>query len=278
MFKIAIAVFRECLEISLLLGIIMALTKPIKNSRIYIIFGILVGIVAASIFTFLIRYLSEVFFGLGDELFNACIILITAIVITWTVAWAQGYRRLKYDIESLSERINSGIISSAMLVLVVATSILREGAEILLLVYSISSAENININDYIIGIGCGASLGFIAGIIIYLGLIKFAGKYVFKVSTILLVLIAAGLAAQAAGIFTSSGLITILSEQIWDSSWLINDNSTIGNTLNILIGYQSKPNILQIIFYLSTIMINVMIINIRTKQINNHINHKAISS
>lgn len=271
MFKIAIAIFRECLEISLLLGIIMAVTKPIINSRIYIILGILLGVVGASIFAFLMRYLSEMFFGLGDELLNACVILITAIVITWTVAWVQGYRNLKRDISELSDRISSGVVSSTLLVIVVATSILREGIEILLLVYSIASAEKININDYIIGLGVGASLGLAIGTLIYLGLSKFAGKYIFKISTILLVLIAAGLATQAAGIFTSSGLITVLSDQIWDSSWFISDSNVIGKTLNILIGYQSKPNLLQVIFYLFTIIINILIIKIRSAKIRNKV-------
>ncbi|NRB11345.1 MAG: FTR1 family protein [Rickettsiaceae bacterium] len=265
MFKIAVIIFRECLEISLLMGIIIAVTKPIKDSIKYIIMGAMTGLVLASLFAFFTRALTVTFGGLGDELFNSGIILLTTFIISWTVIWMQGYnRKIKKNITELSDRITSGTVSKFMLVFVVATVLLREGAEMLLFIYSISSAENIAVDDYITGLGIGALLGFIVGIIIYLGLIKFAGKYIFKISTILLILIAAGLASEAAGIMTSSGIIEVFSEQLWDSSWLIEDRSTIGKLLNIIIGYDSRPNVMQMIFYLGTIAFNVITLNIRT--------------
>ncbi|MDP5109832.1 MAG: FTR1 family protein, partial [Rickettsiaceae bacterium] len=65
MFKIAIVVFREFLEIALLLGIIMAVTKPVKNSRTYIVLGALIGIVLAAIFALSTRRISTSFGSLG---------------------------------------------------------------------------------------------------------------------------------------------------------------------------------------------------------------------
>jgi high-affinity iron transporter len=91
MFKIAIIVFREFLEISLLLGVIMAVTKPIHNSKIYIILGSMVGIITSAIFAIFIRSITISFGGLGDEIIDASIILITALLISWTVVWMQGY-------------------------------------------------------------------------------------------------------------------------------------------------------------------------------------------
>ncbi len=265
MFKIAIVVFRECLEIALLLGVILAATKPISNSRIYIIMGSLIGIVLAAIFALFTRYITVSLGGLGDEMFDACLILLTAAIISWTVVWMQGYtKKIRMGLSALTEEINAGFSSRFIIVTVVAMAILREGAEIILFVYSISSAGNVSVNDYIIGLSVGAIMGLIVGTVIYCGLIKYAGKYIFKITTILLTLIAAGLASESAGIFTSSGIIETCSEQLWDTSWLVSNQSLTGKLLNIVTGYDSKPNGLQIIFYMSTILITMLMMQLRS--------------
>lgn len=265
MFKIAVIIFRECLEIALLLGVIVAVTKPIKNSRNFIIAGVLGGVTASSIFAFFAKSLTQQLDGFGDEIFDASVILITSAIISWTCVWMQGYtKKLRRNIDELSNKISAGSASKMMLALVVATTVLREGAEILLYVYSVSSAENISINDYGYGLFIGALSGFLAGAIIYKGLIKFAGKYIFKISTILLILIAAGLAAEAAGILTSSGVIELYADQLWDTSWIISDSSITGKFLNIIVGYDSRPNGMQLIFYFATIAITMAMIKART--------------
>lgn len=268
MFKIAVVIFRECLEIALLLGIIAAVTKPVKHSRRYIIAGVLAGVSAASIMAFFASSITEAFDGLGDELLDATVILFTAFLIIWTVVWMQGYnKKIRKHLGDLSEKINSNTTSKTMLSIVVATTILREGMEIILFVYSISSAEDITMSEYAWGLVFGALSGFATGLVLYKGLINFSGKYIFKISTILLILIAAGLAAQAAGLLTSIGVIDVLSEQLWDTSWLIDDRSTIGKLLNITIGYDSRPNIMQIIFYFSTIMFTVLMMRLKSRML-----------
>jgi high-affinity iron transporter len=265
MFKIAIVVFREFLEIALLLGIIMAVTKPVKNSRTYIVLGALIGIVLAAIFALSIRTISTSFGSLGDEIFDSCVILLTAAIISWTVVWMQGYtKKIKKDLSKLSENITAGRASQLMLVLVVATAILREGAEVILFVYSVSSVESIQGTQYLIGIGIGAFFGLTVGVGLYLGLMKLAGKYVFKISTILLTMIAAGLAAEAAGILTSSGFIQLYSDQLWDTSWFVSNESIMGKILNVIMGYDSKPNGMQLVFYLTSILITVSLMKLRS--------------
>jgi high-affinity iron transporter len=151
-----------------------------------------------------------------------------------------------------------------MLVVVVAMTILREGAEIILFVYSISSTETLSGNHYILGFGLGAIAGLSIGVVIYKGLIQYAGKYVFIISTIFLTLIAAGLASEAAGILTSSGIVEIYNDQLWDSSKFISDHSTTGRILKIIIGYDTKPNALQLTFYLSTIILTTGMIAVKS--------------
>lgn len=265
MFKIAFIIFRECLEIALLLGVIIAVTRPIQNSRYFVIAGALTGVVASSVFAFFVQSITRQYGGFGDEIFDASIILLTALIISWTCVWMQGYtRKIRRNIDELSDKIASGNASKITLIMVVAATILREGVEILLYIYSISSAENLSINDYGYGLLVGAFSGFAVGAIVYKGLIKFAGKYIFKISTILLMLIAAGLASEAAGILTSSGIIELYDDQLWDTSWLVSNGSLTGKLLNIIIGYDSKPNGMQLIFYFATIAITLTMMKARS--------------
>jgi high-affinity iron transporter len=266
MIKLAIVVFRECMEVAFLLGVILAVTRPVKDSRKYIILGSVCGVFVASLFAFFAKFVTESLGGLGDEAFDSCVIIFTAALISWTVVWMQGFtKKIRKNLGKLSDKIKAGITSQIMLVVVVAATIFRECVEIILFVYSITSTGDINNNEYVAGIGIGAIGGVVVGTALYLGLMRYAGKYIFKISTILLTFIAAGLSAEAAGIMTSSGMIEILSDQLWDSSWLVDNESVIGKILSIAIGYDSKPNGMQIIFYLSTLILTFSMMKIRSR-------------
>lgn len=269
MFKIAIVVFRECLEIALLLGVIMAVTNPIKNSKVYIILGTMLGVIGAAIFALFARTITSSFSGLGDEILDAGIILATSMLISWTVVWMQGYtHKVRKNLSTLSEKIVAGNASKFTLVVVVMMAILREGSEIILFIYSISSTENLTVDNYLTGLAAGAFSGLLVGTILYKGLMKYTGKYVFLVSTVLLTLIAAGLASEAAGILTSAGFIEVFNTQLWDTSLIVSNSSVLGKILNIFIGYDSRPNGMQVIFYLSTILITVSMMKLQAKFFN----------
>lgn len=68
--------------------------------------------------------------------------------------------------------MDARLCSYIMLVLIVAATILREGREIIILVYSITSVEIIDSNSYLPGLIIGIVSGLTLGVIIYLGLIK----------------------------------------------------------------------------------------------------------
>ena len=267
MFKIAIVVFRECVEIALLLGIIMAITKKIENSRLYIIAGSMLGLIGASLFAFFTQYISVSYAGMGDEIFDAIVILVTIALIIWTIVWMKDYEsKLKLRFGDISSDEVKSFKNKSLLVLVVASTILREGTEIILLVYGISSAEKINIDNYLIGLGIGSLCGLVFGTLIYQGLTKFAGKYIFKISFVLLMLIAAGFASQAAGKLISADIIHSYSDQVWDSSWLISDLSSGGKLLNAITGYTARPAGMQIIFYVATVCFILLLSKIKNRR------------
>jgi high-affinity iron transporter len=257
MFKIAIVIFREFLEIAILLGIVLAATKNLSHRSSYIIAGVLIGLVGASLLGFFATQLSSSFGGMGDEIFNVGIILLTVFVLGWTAVWMKGYStQIKEEMSLVASKIEKGNAHKVILTLMVAGTIFREGSEVVLFIYSFaSSSQSLNAEQYLLGFTIGSLGGLLVGTWLYLGLLKFAGRYVFKVCFVLLIFIASGLAAEAAGILTSSGFINVLTERAWDSSWIVADHSIVGRLLKILVGYESKPNIMQLLFYCTTLLV-----------------------
>lgn len=135
----------------------------------------------------------------------------------------------------------------------VATFFFREGSEIILFLYSVLTVENISLLQLIPGIIIGSFAGLSVGSALYLGLIQYSGRKLFYITSWLLILIAANLAAEVANLLNSIDILSDFSYAIWDSSWLIADDSIPGKILNTLIGYQARPTMLQIIFYVSTL-------------------------
>lgn len=256
MFKIAIVIFREFLEIAILLSVILAATKEVHNRSKYIVLGIMIGCVLASIIAFFTGALASAFGGIGDELFDVSVMVFTVIVIGWTIVWMQEYSsNIKQEMYDVSSKIHSGNVSKFSLTAIIATTFFREASEIILFIYSLTSSSNIEAIDYLMGLFLGTISGVLCGIAIYLGLIRYSGKYIFKICTIMLIFIAAGIASEAAGILTSIGTITFFNDSIWDTSSIIQDSSMLGKVLKIVIGYYSKPNLLQILSYSITLII-----------------------
>lgn len=254
--KIALITFREGVEVALLLGIMMAVTQKVQNSRIYIITGVMLGVITAFLFAFFTKSISLSLSGVGDEIFNSAVILLTVFMICCTIVWMRSFvQETKLDLNEASVEINKGYTSRFVLISMVATTILREGVEIMLLIYSIASIQPVDMDSYLLGLAIGAMTGLLFGILIYWGLLQLTGKYVFKVSSIFLAFIAAGLAAEAASILTSSGIIDVFVDEVWDSSWLIDDKSIAGRLLNTAIGYYARPNGMQLIFYCTTLCV-----------------------
>ncbi len=256
MFKIALVMFREILEISMVLGIITVATRSIQNATLYITAGIMSGIIAAGLLGFFLSTIDGSFSGYGDELFDVAIIFLTVIVVSATAIWVRSFAStMTSKIGALSEKMERGVTPKLMLTIVVATTVFREGTEIVLYMYSLTTHFTLSPTDYILGFAAGIIMGITVATSIYYGLSRVTIKYIFKISFILLALIAASLAAEAAGKLASIGVVGICNEPLWDSSWLISDTSITGHVLKILVGYNSKPYGIQLIFYTGTILL-----------------------
>jgi high-affinity iron transporter len=104
-----------------------------------------------------------------------------------------------------------------------------------------------------LGLGAGAALSAL----IYFGLLAIPMHRLFAVTTGLITLLAAGMAAQAILFIQQGGYLQMLTSTVWDTSWLLPQDSILGRLLHTLIGYSDAPNGAQLFFYILTVSVIV---------------------
>lgn len=257
MLQILIVVFREILEISLIVGVLTAVTKDIEGRGRWIFGGVFLGFLASIVLALFTDTMSRSLDGSGQEIFNGAILLAAAAMISWTVIWMQKHAKgLSGEMRNLSESIQDGRKPLYSLLIVVFLSVLREGSEIVLFTYS-SYISRVPFGDILFGLLGGLILGVIFGLALYFGILKIFGRYFFKVTTWILVFLACGITAQAFGFFMAADLLPALVDEVWDSSQILSQRGVVGNFLHIFVGYMERPSLLQILAYLINLSILV---------------------
>ncbi len=265
MLQIAIVVFREILEISLILGILTAATKEIKGRTKWILSGLSLGIIASLILALFTDKISETLDGMGQEFFNGLILTSAAFMIGWTVIWMQRHAKsISGELKRLSNSVREGKKPLYVLLVVVFLSVLRESAEIVLFTYSYYISGT-SIGEIIFGLILGITLGSAAGLALYLGILKAFGKYFFIVTTWLLIFLSAGIAAQGIGFWINAQILPALGNPIFDASEILSQESFFGKFLHIFFGYIDQPAGAQVITYFATLAVLVLGLRIAKK-------------
>jgi high-affinity iron transporter len=90
--------------------------------------------------------------------------------------------------------------------------------------------------------------------LLYIGLLRIPVRHFFSITSWLILLLASGLAAQAAGFLNQVGLLPSLGNGVWNTSDILNQSSLLGQLLHILVGYIARPSGIQIVFYIGTFL------------------------
>ncbi len=250
MWGVALLVFREVLEAALIVTIVAAATRGVRHRGAFIAGGIGLGVTGALLVAGFAGRIAALASGMGQELFNAAVLLAAVLMIGWHVVWMSAHaRELARHMQQLGSQVRSGASSLALLLAVVALAVLREGSEIVLFLYGMLAGGADGLYAGLaIGIGAGTALAFA----LYFGLLRIPVRHFFAATNWMLVLLAAGLAANAARYLAQADLLPAWQAQVWDSSWLLSDTSLPGRILHILIGYDARPSGMMLAFYLAT--------------------------
>lgn len=262
MLATATIVFREFLEIALILSIIMAATKGLKNRGMLVVSGLLIGVFGAAVLAFFTDSISNAIDGVGQEIFNAGIMFTAAGFLCWTLLWMKKHgREMAMSIRARSEKVANGSEPYSVIVLVIALATLREGAEIVLFTYGATLSGVLTLSDILMGGILGAVGGTLMGIMIYMGLLQLTKNYMLKVTSWILVLLTAGMAAQGARFLVMADVLPALNPQLWDTSHIIESGSLLGEMLGVLVGYTAQPSGIEVVFYAAVIVFIVISFN-----------------
>jgi high-affinity iron transporter len=249
-----IIVFREVFEAGLIVGIVMAATRPIPGSRWTIAGGVLGGAGGACIAALFAGTLAAAFDGVGQELFNAAILAVAVAMLAWHNIWMVRHSQdLAAQMRAAGEAVASGASSLAGLSIVVGIAVLREGVEVVLFLYGtwISEGGAVVLAGGLIGLVLGASVCAVT----YLGLVRIPSRHLFAVTSIMIAFLAAGMAAQAVVFLEQANVLTAFDTIVWDSSWLLSQKSIFGRTIHTLIGYSDQPTVMEFAVYLTTLLV-----------------------
>jgi high-affinity iron transporter len=245
-------VFREVLEAALIVSIVCAATRGVHARGRWVTAGIGAGIVGALLVAFFADTLASAISGIGQELFNASVLLAAVVMIAWHAIWMASHgRELATQMKAVGGAVQSGSRPLSALLIVVAIAVLREGSEVVLFLYG-QAASGASTFEIAGGIALGVLGGTAVGFLLYFGLLGIPMRYFFSATNWLMLLLAAGLASQAAGFLIQADVLPALGNKVWDTSALLSDASLLGKTLHTLIGYDARPAGMQLLFYAVT--------------------------
>jgi high-affinity iron transporter len=251
MFASAIIVFREVLEAAILIGILAAATRTVAGRTRWLIGGVLAGLGAAALVAVFTERISLAVSGVGQEIFNAAVLGTAVAMLAWHNLWMTSHgASLAAHARGVGNQIREGRSERSVLLLVVGLAVLREGAETVLFLVGVATSAETGATAMLAGGVAGLIAGVVAGYALYAGLLRIPLQQLFKATGILILLIAAGMASQAARFLIQADLLPSLAAPLWDTSAAISQCSVLGVLLHGFVGYDARPSGMQIVVYL----------------------------
>jgi high-affinity iron transporter len=262
-----IIVFREVFEAGLIIGIVLAVTGSVPRRNRWIGGGVLAGALAACVVAAFAGALSQLFAGMGQELFNAAILVIAVMMLTWHNVWmAHHGREMAGEMRAVGQAVAAGTKPLLALAVVVGVAVLREGSEVALFLYGVAASDGSSALSLLIGGVIGLALGGGVCLLTYFGLMRIPPRALFATTTVLISLLAAGMAAQAVAFLERANWLNSMDKVVWDSGWLLSEKSIAGRTLHTLIGYTDQPTEMQLVVYAAVLLVTFMLMRLTGSQ------------
>ena len=255
MFGTAVIVFREVLEAAIIIGIVAAATRDIVGRSRWLVAGLVAGLLGSALVAASTDKIAELASGMGQEFFNATILGIAVMMLAWHNIWMAAHgKQLAAEAHGVGKSIREGASECSVLLVVVGLAVLREGSETVLFLYGIATAGGSSSTSMLTGGVIGTLAGAAVGYGIYAGLLNIPMRWFFSATSVLVLLLAAGMASQMARFLIQADTIPSLISPLWDTSAVLPDKSIPGLLLHSLIGYDARPDGMQMVFYVLTII------------------------
>jgi high-affinity iron transporter len=257
----SIITFRETLEAALIIGIVLAFlykTQQTQYSK-YAYWGVIAAVICSIAVAGAWIFLIGEFEGVNEQLFEGTMMIVGAALISWMIFWMMQQRHITQDIENEVKHSIEHHNAFAIGVLVFI-SVLREGVETVIFLGTLTLKDGVGVS--MLGAAIGIVIAAIFGYALFRHFLKIKLKTVFNVTSILLILFAAGLVAHGVHEFEEAGVVPIVIEHVWDINPPLNADGTypllhekgiIGGIAVGLFGYNGNPSLIEVLAYLAFI-------------------------
>lgn len=253
MLDAVLLILREVLEAALILSLLLALGKKLRLNYHWSFVALAIGVAGSWLLAHFAYDIADAMEGMGQELLNAALY---CAVILCVIALALSILPLAFTCSTDSSTNRAQVKNRAglfynLFVIIVSFSLMREGSEIW--IYLSAFAHNPNaMSSALMGAAIGTGIGMSLGAIIYYVFVFMRENYFLPVFLVVITLLAGGLSMQVAKQLMQIGLLDS-GAPLWDSSFLVDEHSWLGELLYALVGYDSRPAPIQGIFYLFTV-------------------------
>jgi high-affinity iron transporter len=254
---------REGLEAALIVGIVLSYLKKMGTRRQAALWWGVAAAVAVSLAAGLaLQALGVAFEGLGEQLFEGITMLLAAGVLTWMIFWMQRQARgIRAELEAdVRQAMTGGWWGLFVLAFVV---VVREGIETAL--FFTAAAFSASPVQTLIGGGLGLAAAGVVGYFVFVASKRLDVRMFFRITSVLLIMFAAGLAAHGVHELTEAGVLPVIIEHVWNTNPILDEDSAVGSILRSLFGYNGSPSLLEVVSYVAYYLVIGLVVGLQQR-------------
>ena len=242
-------VWRESAEALLVVGILFAWLRKRPDAAVgmrYLWGGVAAGIGLAIALALVMLGIASSLSGNGLEWFQLAMMVVASGLIVQMVFWMRRHgRTFRRDLEIDMARSASTANWWGLLV-VVALAVGRETAETVVFLYGLG-ADRGGITNLPIVLVLGIGAAFATFWVLQQGSRILSWRVFFRVSEVLLLLLAGALLVSAIEKLIALDVLPALVDPVWNTSALLDDSGRIGGLIASFTGYRARPALLPLL-------------------------------
>ncbi|MCC7082284.1 MAG: FTR1 family protein [Burkholderiales bacterium] len=253
--QVAFIVWRESVEALLVVGILyswLCQSAAGRRGLPWLWAGVIGGLLLAGALAAVLLGISSWLTDTGQEWFQALMALAACALVVQMVVWMRRHGRgLKRELEKGASAQVRGQQWWGLFALV-AIAVAREGSETVVFLYGtiLASQQKGDLGAMMLaGVG-----GFGAAVLTF-RLLQLGGRIItwrrfFKLTEILLLLLASALLVSATDRLISLEVLPVLVDPVWNTAWLLATAGGFGKVLADFAGYRATPALSQLLIWL----------------------------
>ena len=262
-FLIALLIMlREGIEAALIVGIVAGFLR--QSGKTHLMSKVWSGVVLAVALCFGVGF--ALYQTVGEipqkqqELVGGIIGLIAVAMLSYMILWMnKAAKSMKQNLHGSMQQALSKSASGWFLVLMAFLAVLREGLESVFFLFAVLTQRGA-LSNMSLGAIAGLLIAVIVGFLIYQGSVRINLARFFRITSIFLIFVAAGLFAGSFRALHEGGVWNVWQQRlyeyssIFDWSKVLDEDSPLGVLLGGFFGYVHQPTVSDAVLYFAYLL------------------------